>query len=229
MGDTHAFHHFGANVAAGTIGAVGAGAIGCAYKNDLIDALSHKVLHAGVGALSGAIVSGSDGAISGAMGAIVSETYADMFKPEGLLEKITAQESALGRRLTATEFAALNSEHTKDITKTAEIAKVIAAASVFAVGGDVQVAHLTACSAIDHNFLPTAFALASLGYTAWCGYEIYSAYEDGGAIAALKQLGIEVAITATGAAAGKMVFKIGSMMYPTAELAVNAILSKTPC
>ena len=84
MGDAHAFDRFGANVAAGTVGAVGAGAIGCAYSKGLIDALSHKVIHAGVGALSGDIVSGKDGAISGAMGAIVSETYADMFKPSNL-------------------------------------------------------------------------------------------------------------------------------------------------
>jgi|GEM_PF-4359162 len=63
---------------AGKIGGFLANGIGDLCGKALIDPVTHKILHAAVGAMSGAIISEdiTSGATSGAIGAFVAETFA---------------------------------------------------------------------------------------------------------------------------------------------------------
>ena len=79
-------------------------------------------------------------------------------------------------------------------------------------------------TALDNNFLVLAFYGISAASTAYSGYQIYKSYQEDGAVGALKQLGIEVAYNA----AGQVVGRVGSIMYPSVRAATAAVLDEAP-
>ena len=222
--------------AAGLVGGLGANQIGAAYAQNVLDAFTHKLLHAGLGAATGAIMAGEKGAVAGAMGAFVAETFADAFSPEKPMEKIKDLEAEKGRKLTAQEFTQYYDAELKVYKPQAEHienwARITAATTALLAGQDVTVAAMAATNAVQNNFLLVAFYGVVAANLAYSSYKVYNAYEEGGAQAALNQLGIEVAINVGGAVAGRavgmVVYKVGGMAYPTVAAALTAVLDKTP-
>ena len=124
MGDKHAFHRFGANVAAGTVGAVGAGAIGLGLKDNPV---IHKLAHGILGAATGSMLGGKDGAVAGAMGAIVAETVVEVIQPHGEIigERVVAKAEAQGLELTDEELNHLVREETKGYQAAAKLSAAL--------------------------------------------------------------------------------------------------------
>jgi hypothetical protein len=221
---------------AGVAGGVGAGALGDAYKTGVLDVVTHKLAHAGLGAIGGAIISGERGVAAGAMGAFVAETFADVFSPEKPMERVKAIEAAKGRKLTAQEFTAYYQQeleaYGKDVSRVQDWAKVTAATTALLAGRDVTTAVATATVAVENNFAILAYYGVVAAGLAYSAYEVHNAYETGGVEGALKQLGIEIVTDVAGAAAlrvgSKVAYKIGSAVYPTVEAAVTAALDKMP-
>jgi hypothetical protein len=222
---------------AGTFGMACAGEIGDAYAKGQIDPVSHKLLHGMVGAVEGTILNGPQGALIGSASAMIAETVADLLAPKmPLPENIRAFEKDLGRSLTFEEFSHVWSHELKtyleDVATTADISKLAAVSIALLSQKNVETAHIIASTAIDNNFVHLAMVGligVGVGYSA---YEVYSAYQHGGPEVALKQLGIEVVTHAAGAivgaAAGKVVFKVGEIAYPTVKAAMDAVFEVSP-
>ena len=87
-------------------------------------------------------------------------------------------------------------------------------------------------TAAENNFLfaPLPFILgaATIGGTAWTTYDIYDTYQQEGPEAALRKTGVELAITAATAGAGKVVVKMGGKLYPSVEAAWKAYAKSNP-
>ncbi|HRN77884.1 MAG TPA: hypothetical protein PLU71_01475 [Candidatus Dependentiae bacterium] len=228
--------------AANTIGKAGAHQIGDAYGKGKIDPVTHKVLHAGLGAVTGGIVGGKEGAMAGAMGAVIAETIADTFRPKESYhtkiceEKIRAREAELGRALTKQEFVAIwdkqNVAYWQSANTVADVSKLTVAMVALVARQDVGIASDTATMAVDNNFLHLIGLGIIAGSTAYSAYNVYDAYCEGGPEAALKQLGIElitegVGIT-TGAVVGKVGYKLGTKIYPTAKAVLHVIFDANP-
>lgn len=229
------------SAAAGTLGAACASEIGQAYHEGNIDPITHKVLHAGVGAISGAIVGGKSGAVAGATGALVAETIADAFAPKKpTLERMLALETKLGRQLTQEEFLYHWNTQTQNymqrVATHADISKLTAASVALLARQDVAIAQATGANAVDNNFMGLIVVGVVVGSVAYSAYNVYSAYHEGGPTAALQQLGIEVVTEAvgiaTGAVAGKVVgkigYKFGPKIYPVIEGALEAAFKAQP-
>lgn len=223
--------------AAGVVSSACASEIGSQYAQEKIDPVTHKLLHAGTGAVTGAILGGKSGAIAGGAGALVAETIADVFAPKKpTLDSIMDLQVQKGRQLTHDEFSFhWNSQlqkYAQSVSNVEIAAKMTTAIAALAGRQDVHTANFTATTAIDNNFLVLAgYGLAAAG-TAYSAYNIYNAYEQGGPVDALKQLGIEVAYDVGGMVAGRVigqaVYTCGGIVYPTAKAAINAALDKTP-
>ena len=224
------------NFAVGLIGGVGANQIGAAYAQGVFEAMTHKLLHAGLGAATGAIMAKEKGALAGAMGAFVAETFADMLASDKPMSKLKALQAEKGRPLTAEEFThsyqAELEGYKPTVGRVRDWAKVTAATAALLANQDVTVAAMTATNAVENNFALLAFYGVMAASVAYSGYQVYQAYEEGGPMAALQQLGIEVAVNAGGAVAGRaigaVVYKVGGMAYPTIQAALTAVLDKTP-
>jgi hypothetical protein len=101
---------------------------------------------------------------------------------------------------------------------------------------DVSIAHTTGATAIDNNFLGLIQLGVIGGAAAYSAYHVYGAYQEGGAPAAAKQLGIEVVTEAAGLATGAVVgevvgeiaYRVGIEVYPTVEAAINAVFETQP-
>lgn len=215
------------------IGEVGASSIGDAYSKGKIDSFSHKVLHGGLGGLQGALLKGEKGVFSGALAGFVSETAAELLAP-GMpgFSSVKEKELALGRALTKEEFTAAWNKGIKnylqEASDTGEISKLLTATVALAVDQDIDTTITVSNNAIDNNFLIlAAYGVVGVGI-AYSAYSVYSAYTEGGAAAGLKQLGIEVAWSVVGSGASKVVFKVGKTCYPTARLALQAALKRSP-
>lgn len=216
----------GANI----LGIIGSGKIGELYKDEKIGALTHKALHTALGAAEGAIINGKEGAIAGAVGACIAETIADIASPNPpSLDAIYKIEAKLGRPLTEDEFAfAWNKQIARYLNQAHHIgdaSKIIASTVALLADQDLSIASDAARNAIDNNCIPYFIGLAvTATSTAYMAYSIHKTYETEGTEAALKQLGIEIALNA--ACVG--IFKYGGMIYPSAKAAFKAALNNYP-
>jgi hypothetical protein len=104
-----------------------------------------------------------------------------------------------------------------------------AAVMALLTGQDVEIAARSGATAVDNNLIPL---LLTVGGCVWAGYNVYSAYRDGGPKEALKQLGVEVTVQLVGGVvghiSGKVLYKVGSVCYPTARAALDVALEKNP-
>lgn len=211
-------------ITAGTIGGVFANSIGAAYGENDLNWVTHKLAHGALGAFTGAILGDdpSAGAVAGALGGMVSEIIAD-----GLLDD--AKEKAFDQALEKTskegrplEYKDVHEAFSAESRKVANMGRLGAAFAAFGLEQDVNIATRTATNAVENNFIPLVMVGLSVASALYSAYEVYSAYDEAGggeegAKAALKELGVQVAINAAGGAAGK-----------SASLALKAILAKNP-
>jgi hypothetical protein len=238
------------SIVAGTLGAYMANQIGNAYSpksRTPIDPITHKLLHAALGGMTGAIVGENPerGAIAGAMGAFIAETFTDVFKPDNELSKMGLKvkegEEQKGRELTKEEFHTLYTDELKNYNKQAQSVadwgKLTAATVSLLSGQDVSTSIYTATNAVENNFVHLAIYAVMGCSILYSVYEIKTAYDKGGVESALKKLGIEVVTIAAGGvigkgicAGGKIAFRfIGKtkVYYSAAEI-LSIAYEKTP-
>lgn len=222
---------------ANTIGIAGSGEIGKAYSQSKIDPITHKLLHAALGAAQGAIINGKDGAIAAAIGAAAAETVADILSPLApSIDSMQQFESELGRPSTYDEFGREWNRQTIEYLKQAhsvgERSKIIAATVATLTNQDVDIAYNTATKAVNNNFI----ALINYGIFAtdvgWALCQVPQVYKEHGIEKALQYLGVEVAWASKDLVLGRLTdvltFKFCNKLYPSASLAINAVLDKTP-
>lgn len=225
-------------IAANSLSGMMANQIGLFYKDQTIDPVTHKLAHAFLGGMSGAILNPDlkQGIIAGAMGAFVAETFADISQPDKPNDKIKALEKERGRRLTKEEhqelYAAELKAYGKKIKETADWSKIVAATSLLLAQKDIQTGLHTATNALENNFVVFAYFGVMAAGLAWTAYDVTCEYQEHGAEAALKKLGIDLVIgAATGGAlkvGGKIAYKVGHTVYPTVEAALKVVLEKNP-
>ena len=191
--------------------------IGEARQLGEIDYVSHKVLHALLGAAEGGLASGDP--LSGAIGAVVGEVVAEEYRNSHVG---TSDEDS-------TESY---DEVAKQGTDRARFAAALVAA---ALDQDPSVASETGTVAARNNafFVPLILA----GIAAYDLYEIYHVFKTEGPEAGLKRLSAEIVLWWTGAKAvttslkvGKFALKIGGKVlpgiYPSIEAAWIAFSGK---
>ncbi|MGL4825547.1 MAG: hypothetical protein ACRC4G_05075, partial [Alphaproteobacteria bacterium] len=167
-----AFGEAALSIAANTVGGFAATKIGQAYGAESLSYAEHKALHAGLGAITGAILDPKNpgrGALAGALGAVVGETVAewqlgipqllenqDKLRPENLPNKEQAETAHNLARLSAATAALLTKQDVPTAIVTADTALQNNFSPHAIVGGGLAVA---ANTAVEHN---NAFVLAKL-------------------------------------------------------------------
>jgi hypothetical protein len=224
---SEAFRGAGVNFITDVIGQVGANKIGTLYNNGegSIGFAEHKALHAGLGAGLGAL---KGDVAAGAIGGFVSEIVADMTRDDVEIIRDRAMEiaNAEGVSYGSDDFKAIVREQVQATMNWGKIGGAVAAALT---GRDVNIALDTATNAVENNFAPMIIGgvLVATG-VAISAYEVNKAYQEGGAIAAAEQLGVEIAWGVAGGVAGKVVgkaiYKYGDTVCATLKEAVNLAL-----
>ena len=162
--------------AANSLSGMMANQIGLFYKDQTIDPVTHKLAHAFLGGMSGAILNPDlkQGIIAGAMGAFVAETFADISQPDKPNDKIKALEKERGRRLTKEEhqelYAAELKAYGEKIKDTADWSKIVAATSLLLAQKDIQTGLHTATNALENNFVVFAYFGVMAADLAWAAY-----------------------------------------------------------
>ena len=217
-----------ANIVADTAAAYGAQYIGELYhpldpkKPSSIGWVEHKLLHAGLGAIVGGASNlhrPFEGAKAGVMAAL-AETVAELTGPsfEALKEK------RLSGTLTREDIDRYNTH----MLYAADIGRMAAALTSFALRQDVNAASLTATIAVENNFLQAVIPVVTGGLALWTAYDVYSVYQDEGPEAALQELAILGAIQVVSAGAGKVAYKVGGKLYPHARAGWHAAVAENP-
>ncbi|MBY0281969.1 MAG: hypothetical protein K2W94_07400 [Alphaproteobacteria bacterium] len=139
-------------VAVGTAGGVLAGQIGILYGKEMIDAVTHKVLHAGLGAMMGAALSTDieKGAIAGAIGAVTAETVTDIVREDSdvVAGRVLERAKAEGIPLTP---ESINSLIYEEIQTTLHISRLSSAMATMLAGQNVGICIATAANAVENN------------------------------------------------------------------------------
>lgn len=156
------------------VGAVTASAayeIGRGYANHQIDPVTHKFLHAALGASAGAI-QGDDpakGALAGAIGATVAVTVADITQKDSktVARKALDRAERAGIEKTSESMRALIRQ---EIQETGTIGKISSAVSAMLLKQDMNIAIGTSNNAIENNCVETMTALALYEVFAMTGF-----------------------------------------------------------
>ncbi|MGL5720598.1 MAG: DUF637 domain-containing protein, partial [Alphaproteobacteria bacterium] len=130
------------STAANTLGGFAATKIGQAYGAESLSYAEHKALHAGLGAITGAILDPKNpgkGAAAGALGAVIGETVAEW-------------QLGLPQLLENKEHLRQENLPTREHTETAHnLALLSAASAALLTKQDVGIATHTANTAVEHN------------------------------------------------------------------------------
>ena len=215
--------------AATTLHAALASQIGDAYGKGTINGVSHKLLHAGAGAVAGGIIDGKKGAMAGSIGAFTAELSAELFAPsQYAFDAVSKLEDKMDHELTREEFLVHYSSAVHTYLQKASTAhgsaQLVAATSMLLAGLDPDIGNHAAITALDNNFVILIGAGIFAASTAYSCYNLYKAYDKEGIYGFCKQLGIEVVILAGGVVAGR----VGGLLYPSLSTAISAGLSKIP-
>ncbi|HQZ88123.1 MAG TPA: DUF637 domain-containing protein [Gammaproteobacteria bacterium] len=134
------------DAAVGTAAGAAAQEIGGLRQDGHIGYASHKLLHAALGAVGGAILAGPGGALAGAIGAVVGETVAEAFAPEEpTIESKGAWE-----------------DYGRERSRAAQIGNCAGAAAALITGQHVPTAAYYATNATANNFSTSGWRPASL-------------------------------------------------------------------
>jgi len=201
---------------------VGAGRSGVDAAGNPIakmDYFSHKLFHAGIGAL-GAATGGSDAMASAAAGAALGE----------VLGEFLADSKKISNQMMTDHPDKPEKWHSlvdDQLKWNAFLTKIGAAVMVSLGGGDFHCAHDAADRAIENNLVPTV--LGAL-YTLSVSKSLYDGYTQGGFEGLLKAAGIEVVWAGVGAGAAKMIshFKVGDKVFNTLTKATDYVCENSP-
>ena len=195
------------SAAVNTLAGYTANKIGDAVKTGAIDRATHKLLHAITGGAGGALLSrdAGRGAMSGAVGAFMAETMADLLDPSGeVMEKAQKLSAEKGRMLTKEEYTSIETAVKRT---TYDWSRLGTATAIMFAGLDVNMADHFATNALDNNFLVLIYwtgMAVSVGYAA---YEFVHTLENEGFEAAciglLGDAAKGIILSACGAAAAQ--------------------------
>jgi hypothetical protein len=181
----HAFKEAVKYAAVNTVAAYTSGKIGQAYRSGYgpLDFVSHKLLHGGVGALTGVLMDLKGdplkSAASGALGAIVAETVADVLtrQPHEALVEMTREAKAEGRELTRDEYL---KAYQDEVHRNMDIGRLCAGIAAVLTRSNASLSVMTATNALENNFITairlaatlTPKMLASMGVTGISAYQL---------------------------------------------------------
>ena len=194
------------------------------YNTESINYATHKVLHGALGAGFGAglaMISNTDprlGAVSGAVGAIVSEMMAEGFAPE------MADVEQYAKDHPGTDPESLRFHFMAQAQNTANWSAFAGAVGAFGLGLDVNTAHRTGKNAVDNNFIPGIF-LAIMVATIFEYPQYLRDFETDKLHVALGKMGIEVAKDVM---LGGIVFKVSGAVCKTFKEAAAAVVAQNP-
>jgi hypothetical protein len=171
--------------AVNTVAAYTAGKIGQAYKSGYgpLDPVSHKLLHGGIGALTGALMDlkgdSLRSAASGALGAIVAETVADVLtrQPHEALIDMMREAKAEGKELTKEQYL---KAYQDEVYRNMDIGRLCAGIAAVLTRSNASLSVMTATNALENNFITairlaatlTPKMLASMGVTGISAYQL---------------------------------------------------------
>jgi len=201
--------------AADVAGGFASNKVGGEYKLDdsSLNYITHKLAYGVIGAGMGALSNGEvlAGIIGGIVGEVTGEAFADG-NPEAF----------------DTSHPDYNSEKRADYVRNGTALAQISAATVAGLlGQDPNTASRIAQTAVTEN----AFFVVPViigAFTLYEAYEVYQIYDKEGPDAAIDELIKIGVITAVTAGVGKIAFKIGSKVYPSAEAAFLAYKAQSP-
>ncbi|MGL5719906.1 MAG: hypothetical protein ACRCYP_03825, partial [Alphaproteobacteria bacterium] len=226
-----AFGDVALGVAANTIGGFAATKIGQAYGAESLNYAEHKALHAGLGAITGAILDPKNpgkGALAGALGAVTSEMLAEAISgnPKEMATRVLGE---VAERAAKEGRGFSQKDYETALKEAAEVAKNVgqigAAGTALLAKQEVATAIHTAQNATENNLVP---GLIAGGLVVWSAYEIMEIARTQGKDAALKAAGIEIGTFVVGGVVVKGAFKVGKVAYKSAEAAWAAYVAENP-
>ncbi|MGL4825791.1 MAG: hypothetical protein ACRC4G_06375, partial [Alphaproteobacteria bacterium] len=226
-----AFGEAALSIAANTVGGFAATKIGQAYGAESLSYAEHKALHAGLGAITGAILDPKNpgrGAFSGALGAVTSEMLAEAISgnPQEMATRVLGE---VAERAAKEGRGFSKKDYETALKEAAEVAKNIgqigAAGTALLAKQEVGTAIHTAQTATENNLVP---GLIAGGLVVWSAYEIMEIARTQGKDAALKAAGIEIGTFVVGGVVVKGAFKVGKVAYKSAEAAWAAYVAENP-
>jgi hypothetical protein len=175
-----------------------------------------------------------DSALAGATGAVMGECAAEIYADLTLKDTFdeVGQTCKLeGRRATEDDYV---KAYEKLAKRSQLVGKISALTMAALTKQNANIVHQAASNATDNNCIPHLLVGAYVvGSAAWTAYEMEEAYVgagggEAGAVAALKVLGVDLALQAAGGAAAKGAVKIGSKVFASASAALAYHLDHNP-
>lgn len=174
-----------------TIGENLAREIGIAKYNGNINTAVQYVAHASVGCLTGTLTTQLEGGeselgcVSGAGGAVIGEFIAQQYKEnlQGDLEAWVGLQTSEGY---VVDEAAIMAQALEFKRQGVNLARLGAALTAFALGGDVNIAAETGANAAENNALSIFTIITVIAVAA---YTSYISYQEGGLYEGLQSLG----------------------------------------
>ena len=145
------------SVAAQGLGAIGANKIGEYYTNQMVDGVTHKLLHlgmaSGVGGLSGALTGDDVGrqALASGIGALAAETMHDIIKEDETAVAQRVAQKAGERGIDLRDTVRTRPIILDEIRTRLEVSKFSGAMAAFFAKQDVNVASTAATTAVENN------------------------------------------------------------------------------
>lgn len=145
------------SVAAQSLGAIGANKIGEYYTNQMVDGVTHKLLHLGmaygIGGLSGALTGDDVGrqALASGIGALAAETMHDIIKEDETSVAQRVAQKAGERGIALGDTARTRPIILDEIRARLEVSKFAGAMAAFFAKQDVSTASTAATTAIENN------------------------------------------------------------------------------
>ena len=199
--------------------------IGRIYGKEQINYFEHKALHGGLGAISGWLLDSSTrGAVSGAIGGIVSEVVMDECREttKNKAFDILAKAEQEGRSLEDGKFQI---ELYNALSSEIAFAKLSGASVAALLGQDASIAAHTSTNAVENNAIMQA---VTIGLVAYDIYQVIKTYTEEGEIAALKKVAIDGGITLATLGTAKVVYQVGKLSAPMAEMVWQAYIAQNP-
>lgn len=213
-----------------SVGAIGAQQISKWYRKHDLNTFTHKVAHAFLGGATGALLSDDplQGAMSGALGAVVAETFVELTtkSAEDLSLEILKEELSQGRHPSKED---LKQRMQEQLQYKSDLGRLSATVAAIAADQDVAIASRTAANAVENNYLLLMIGVACTTYEIYEGARLWV---NGDKEGALLHLGITASTAIAGGSiarvGGKIASKVAHKVGPSAIEALKAYKAAHP-
>jgi adhesin HecA-like repeat protein len=213
-----------------SVGAIGAQQISHWYRDHDLNTFTHKVTHAFLGGATGALLSDDplQGAMSGALGAVVAETFVELTtkSAEDLSLEILEEEWSKGRNPSKED---LKQRMQEQLQYKSDLGRLSATVAAIATDQDVTIASKTAANAVENNYITLMIGVACTTYEIYEGVQLWVSGDKEGA---LLHFGIVAGTAAVGGSiarvGGKLASKVAGKVAPTAVEILEAYKTAHP-